>query len=510
MSPHDYFRAFRRRWLVILVCTVVAAGIMWLVTPANATSTPRPTSYTATATLLVGADDTENGPGVSMGRVALYLTTGEIPKLAAQQLGYTGDPAVLASGLTVTPDLTALAMKISATASDGDRAAAVANAFAKSTVKFFEKPRPGAENVNVSILQVATPIANKSGGGFVVPPGRGIRTLLAGALGLLVGLALALLIDRLDSRLRNRDEIHDALRMPIIAEIPKMSRSQRSRGAIVAEDPLSVYADGYRAARTALVHTASRQIPGEYTPRRSAASRATNDARLILVTSAFPGEGKSTSAANLAASFAETGLTVLVLDADLRSPDAHNHFDVPQGGGISDFITDHGDTPLSTLIRPTSIPGVRIITAGTRLANPASLASRMGVLLDEARDLADVILVDSAPLLAASDVFDVLPMVDTVLLIVRSGRLTETSANRVAELLGRFQVPVSGAVIVGAKVKRRKDGYGYGYGYGYGDSKKNKKRTRKVTANVAENFPVEPDILTDGAPSGDGRARRPA
>ena len=289
-----------------------------------------------------------------------------------------------------------------------------------------------------------------------------------------------------------------------------MSRYQRSRGAIVAEDPLSVYADGYRAARTALVYTASRQLPDEYTPRRSAASRATNDARLILVTSAFPGEGKSTSAANLAASFAETGLTVLVLDADLRSPDAHNHFDVPQGGGISDFITDHGDTPLSTLVRPTSIPGVRIITAGTRLANPASLASRMGVLLDEARDLADVILVDAAPLLAASDVFDVLPMVDTVLLVVRSGRLTETSANRVAELLGRFQVPVSGAVIVGAKVKRRKDGYGYGYGYGYGDSKKNKKRSRKVTANVADNFPVEPDILTDGASSGDRRARRPA
>ena len=96
--------------------------------------------------------------------------------------------------------------------------------------------------------------------------------------------------------------------MPVIAEIPKMSRALRRRGAIVTEDPLSVYADGYRAARTALVHTGSRQLPGDYTPRRSADSRAAQTgARLILVTSAFPAEGKSTSAANLAASFAAAG-----------------------------------------------------------------------------------------------------------------------------------------------------------------------------------------------------------
>ena len=117
------------------------------------------------------------------------------------------------------------------------------------------------------------------------------------------------------------------------------------------------------------------------------------------------------------------------------------------------------------MVRPTSVPGVRIITAGTSLAHPASLASRMGHLLEEAREMADVVLIDTAPLLEASDVFDILPMVDTLLLVVRSGRLTEVAGNRVAELVGRFQVPVSGVIIVGAKAK-----LGDTYGYGYGDA----------------------------------------
>lgn len=506
MTLQDYLRVFRRRWPIIVVCGLAAAAAMWFVTPADAGTAKQTTSYTATATLLVGSEGKgdEEPSSVSMGRIALYLTNGDIPRRAAEALEYEGNPALLASGLTVETDPTAMALTVAASATDGERAAAVANEFADQAVTYFKKSRPGAENVDIAILQEATPIPDESGGG-VAPPGRAIRTLIAGALGLLLGLGLAILLDRVDSRLRTRADIQDALRMPVIAEIPKMSRALRRRGAIVAEDPLSVYADGYRAARTALVHTVSRQLPGDYTPRRSADRTVTpTGARLILVTSAFPAEGKSTSTANLAASFAETGQRVLVLDADLRSPDAHNHFDVPQGAGISDYLSDHGETELQALIRPTSIPGVRIITAGTSLANPASLSSRMGHLLTEARERADVVLIDSAPLLAASDVFDILPLVDTVLLVVRSGRLTVAAGGRVSELLGRFQVPVSGALIVGAKRQRRT---GYGYGYGYGGQKKKKKRGRTVAARE-EVFPVHTEVHSNGQVPESRRARR--
>lgn len=507
MTLQDYIKIFRHRWMVIAACTLVAAGVTWFVTPASGDTTVKVGSYTATATLLVGVPEGESA-NVSMVRIPLFLTTGEIPKRAAAAVNYEGDPALLASGLTVTPDYQARALTVSATASDGDRAAAVANAFANEAVAYFDDPPKGVGKLNLSVLQEATPIPNaEASGGFVVPPGRGPRTAIGAALGLLTGLALALVLDRLDSRLRSRKEIHDALGMPIIAEVPRPSRAQRGRGPIaVMQDPLSAYADGYRAARTALVHTATQQVPGEYTARRSAGARRADPsaAQLVLVTSAHASEGKTTSVANLAASFAETGQRVLVLDADLRSPDTHNLFDVPQGAGISDYLSDPGVTDLEALVRPTSVPGVRIVTAGTRLSNPASLASRLGTLLTEARGMADVVLVDTAPLLEASDVFDVLPMVDTVLLVVRSGRLTEPAGNRVAELLGRFRVPVSGVIIVGV-ARKRSDAYGYGYG-------EPKQKRKKLSGRGRAQQPAESTDslrgLLDDSEAESRRARR--
>lgn len=511
MTLQDYLKTLRRRWLVIAACTLSAAAVMWVITPASSDTTQKVGSYTATATLLVGSAQPDE-TSISMARIPLYLTTGEVPKRAAEAVGYDGDPALLASELTVTPDYQALAVTVSATASDGRQAAAVANAFAEETVAFFaEKKRPGTGNVRLSVLQEATPIPNQSSrGGFVVPPGRGPRTALAAALGLLAGLALALVLDRLDSRLRTRDEIHAALRMPIIAEVPRLPRSQRARHAVLgAENPLTIYADGYRAARTALMHTTSRQVPGNNNmPVIPAAGGrgGSSGTQLVLVTSAHESEGKTTSVANLAASFAETGQRVLVLDADLRSPDAHNLFDVPQGAGISDYVSDPGETSLDALIRPTSVPGVRIITAGTRLAHPASLASRMGHLLAEARDMADVVIIDTAPLLAASDVFDILPMMDTVLLVVRSGRLTETTGNRVAELLGRFQVPVAGVILVGVHT-RSSGGYGYRYGYGYGGGKKKHARKAVRGASSQEQGETTPSASNDGADTANDSGR---
>jgi len=108
MTLQDYLKIFRHRWLVIAACTLAAAAVMWAVTPASTDTTLKVGSYTATATLLVGSSDA-NETSVSMARIPLYLTTGEVPKRAAEAVGYDGDPALLASGLTVTPDYQAQA-----------------------------------------------------------------------------------------------------------------------------------------------------------------------------------------------------------------------------------------------------------------------------------------------------------------------------------------------------------------------------------------------------------------
>lgn len=498
MSLHDFAKVVRQRWIVILLATLVAAAVMFAVTPARRDTTQRIGSYTATATVLYQG-------GVSPGRIALFITTGEIPRRAAAVLNYSGDPALLASGLTVEPDAGSGAVKISTTASDGNRAAEVANAFAREAVAYFKENPAGAGGASLTILQEATPIPNRSTSGFVIPPDRSIRTALAALLGLLFGVALALLLDRLDSRLRSRGEVSDALRMPVIAEVPRLKRSERQDGTILAHTkPLSIYADGYRAARTALVHLRSQQVPDDWSPRRSVEEGASGQpaARVILISSAHAAEGKTTTVANLAASFAETGKNVLVLDADLRSPDTHTKFDVPQGAGISDYLTDPAGSSLELMMRPTNVRGVQIVTAGTRLDYPASLASRMAPLMAEARSNADIVLIDTSPLLAASDVFDILPLADTIAIVVRSGRLTENAASRVAELLGRFRVPVTGAILIGAPV--RKADYGYGGGYGYGDGYgENKERGRRRPSATADSVPTHVE-----EPPADAAARR--
>lgn len=498
MSLHDFIKILRQRWWVILLCTFVAAGAMFAATPARTDTTQRIGSYTATTTLLVGhraADPEPTRPGspapsyerVSLPRISLFITTGEVPRRAAAKLNYTGDPAVLASGLTVVTDVASESITISTTAADGNRAASVANTFAEEAVAFFADSPPGAGRASLTILQEATPIPNRSTAGFVIPPDRNLRTALAALVGLLVGLSAALLLDRLDSRLRTRAEVAEALRMPVIAEVPRLRRSERRQGQILTRTkPLSVYADGYRAARTALMHLPSQQVPGEWSPRRAEGSdEPVTQSQVILLSSAHAAEGKTTSVANLAASFAETGKRVLVVDADLRSPDTHLQFDVPQGAGISDYLTNRGAIELADIMRPTNVDGVRIVTAGTRLDYPASLTSRLAPLMAEARQRADIVLVDTAPLLAASDVFDILPLADAIVVVVRAGRLTENAAHRVAELLGRFRVPVTGAILIGGHM--RKADYGYGYGYGEGASRSRGRRSERgaTRASVA-------------------------
>ncbi|MFW5469850.1 AAA family ATPase [Knoellia sp. CPCC 206435] len=465
MTLRDYAAVVRRKWPVIVACALMAAVVVWLLTPATPPE-PKPESYSATATLLVSSPPQigdEPVPQVSLGRIALYVKTGEVPVRAAQRLDYAGDPAVLASQIKVIEDEAALALEISSTGTEATRVATVVNAFAAESVAFFGRDRPGSGGAKLAILQQATPIADGEGPSYVLPPGRWARTVLGGLVGLLLGFALALVLHQFDSRLRTRDEVYAAMGLPIIAEVPRLNRSKRSpHEVIVTSEPLSPYADAYRAARAAVMYSlaqseATRAEPQPGVPGRGPAASA------VLVTSGHATEGKTTTVVNLAASFVEAGKRVLVLDGDLRSPDTHVRFDVPQGAGISDYLLDPMGTSLEALVRPTSIPNVGIITAGTSLANPTALVSRMGTLIAEARHLCDVLIVDSAPLLDASDVFDILPMVDTVLVVVRSGRLTESAAQRVAELLRRFQVPVTGVALVGVP-RRRSAGYGYGYG----------------------------------------------
>ncbi len=172
---------------------------------------------------------------------------------------------------------------------------------------------------------------------------------------------------------------------------------------------------------------------------------------VILVTSAAPSEGKTATVANLAASFAETGRSVLVLSCDFRRPSIQEHLGVRQAWGLTEVLAGGSDAPkLADVVKESTIPGVRIATNGSPLDNFGEVAAAGRTIVAEARRLADIVIVDTAPLLVAHEATELIPAVDTVVVVCRSGQTTKEDAFRVRELLTRIGASVSGVVLIGA------------------------------------------------------------
>jgi len=260
--------------------------------------------------------------------------------------------------------------------------------------------------------------------------------LAAGVLAFL-GCAIALVVERVEGKLRTRNGVERAFGLPVLAEVPAVE----GEGVVAATQPLSGAADAFRDLRTSLArlgrpparHGAGRGMPLELTS--------------TVVTSAGAGEGKTTTAVNLAAVVAETGKSVLVIDCDMRAPDAHGHLGVDPGPGLSDVLL--GAATLDQVAVPTSVPGVRLVGAGRPTQNPAALLARQQDFVALARMLADFVILDAPPL-SVHDTSELVWMVDAVVVTCRMDRTTITQAERAQEVLGLLGAPAAGVVMLTA------------------------------------------------------------
>ncbi|MGH8976025.1 MAG: tyrosine-protein kinase family protein, partial [Acidimicrobiia bacterium] len=222
--------------------------------------------------------------------------------------------------------------------------------------------------------------------------------------------------------------------VPVVAEVPPIPPS--ARGRLLTGTQPSSFIEAYRGLRTVV----DRRTPGTENGDRHG---------VIVVTSAGDGEGKTTTVAHLATALAEIGRSVLVISADLRRPCLHLYFDRSRDPGLVDVLTGAPGAPaLADLDLTTGIQGVRFLSSGAPVDNPAPLLEHAGDVLGAARSLCDVVLVDSPPLLMASDAAVLARHADGVLLVVRAGRTSIGAATRSAELLQRLDIPVLGAVLV--------------------------------------------------------------
>ncbi len=244
---------------------------------------------------------------------------------------------------------------------------------------------------------------------------------------------------------------------------PRLTKAQRGVPQVLtATSPGSGVAEAYRGLRAAVLLVPSRPVAPEGTlpPLDLSTWRPP---QVLLVTSPSAADGKTSTVVNLAAAMAESGRSVVVLDADFRNPNANRYLGVPRSPGLSDLLNGAVPGGVPAVLQSTSVDGVDLITSGTSPRPPGAMLSRLGGVLEELRTLADVVIIDVAPMLLANDATDIVPHVDSVLVVTHVGRTSGPLAERTVDLLARLAVPVLGVVVQSAAEADAAGGY-HAYG----------------------------------------------
>jgi len=214
-------------------------------------------------------------------------------------------------------------------------------------------------------------------------------------------------------------------------------------GLITLQDPASPISESYRTLRLNLQF-----------------ATVDADVRTLLITSPGPGEGKSTTLANLAVTMAQVDQRVIVVDTDLRRPYLHELFHLPSDPGLTTMMLEDGaveDPPL----QDTAVPGLQVLTTGTLPPRPSDLlgSKRMAMVLEALARRADVILLDAPPVMAVTDAVVLATKVDGVLLVVSAGTTKREHAQRAVERLHKVNARVVGAVLNNASLDAALAGY---------------------------------------------------
>ncbi|MBI3971196.1 MAG: polysaccharide biosynthesis tyrosine autokinase [Chloroflexi bacterium] len=249
-----------------------------------------------------------------------------------------------------------------------------------------------------------------------------LSTALATAVGLLLGLGIVLVVDFFDDRVSNPNRLSELAALPTLAVVGELGSSQRPP----ASEP-------YQRLRTNFQFSVHEQ-----------------PLRTVLVTSAEAGEGKTTTAANLAVALAQAGFDTVLVDADLRQPALHELFGVRNERGLTSLaLRVPTAQALVECLQASAVPNLRVLAAGPPTPNPSALlgSKQMAVCLEELAKMAEYVVIDSPPVLALPDPLALAPQVDGVILVINARRAQRGAVLRVQEALESVGARVLGAVL---------------------------------------------------------------
>lgn len=298
-------------------------------------------------------------------------------------------------------------------------------------------------------------------------PNKVLNLLLGLFLGLLGGIGMGALQELLDSSLKVPEDVEQDGRLVLLGYVPRMDgfhakakNKLQQRYQCVQLGPHSPAAEAYRALRTSLLYAAPH-----------------GNARAVVVTSPGAEEGKTTTVTNLGIALAQSGLKVLLVDADLRKGRLHNVFQLKCSPGLTEFLV--GQASFETTVQPTGIAGLSVIASGVAPPNPAELlgSSQMRDFLKQATTAFDRVLLDSPPVIAVTDAAILAGMTETVVAVAQSGKTPRQAIHRLTAICQEVRAKVLGIVLnnvpkLDAPAYYRYSAYRYTPPHGDGRSKR--------------------------------------
>ncbi|MGW0827671.1 polysaccharide biosynthesis tyrosine autokinase [Streptomyces sp. NPDC002845] len=449
MDLRRFLEAVARRWPIVVVCLALAFGAA---IAATSLSTP---VYEARTQLFVatrGSADTaqlSQGQTFSQARVQSYaavVPTRHVTGPVVRELRLRTTPEELASRITAEAPLNTVLINITVRDTDPKLAARISNAVAerfRDVVEMLETPTRTTREQDVPVSPVKLGIIQRA-----VPPvgpvsPRPLLNLAVGVLGgLLLGAGLVVVRETLDTTLKTSQALDEFTGLPGLGAIPYAKDAPRRPLVVAAAH--SKRAEAFRKLRTNLRFAQVDDSP-----------------RTIMVTSSVPGEGKTSTAMNLALSLAEAGVSVCLVDCDLRRPCVAKTFGLVQDAGLTTVLI--GQARVADVMQRAD-GRLSVLASGPVPPNPTEMlaSARMGEVLSELASTYDVVILDTAPLLPVADTIGLAPLTQGTLLVVRASKTSREQVRTAAEALERVGGRILGTVFSMAPAPKggRYDTYG--------------------------------------------------
>ncbi|RPF26400.1 polysaccharide biosynthesis tyrosine autokinase [Georgenia muralis] len=442
MQFRDFLAILRSRWITIVLATLVVLGAA---TAATLSITPM---YTASARVFFSAEAPSDDDGrtggtyvITTSDLSTYLEVLNSPMVMdpiREDLGLQGVPFRVSAEI---PGGTPI-LRITAVAPNPDQAAAVANAvgpqLASVAGRFSVLLASSGQDVETTAITPASPPSSPSSPDIT-------RNLALGLLtGLVIGVGLALVRHGLDTKVRRESDVRALSDRPVLAHVP-YDKASREQPLVMENDPHGLHAESVRRLRTNLLFV-------DVTTRKHS----------FVVTSALPGEGKTTTTINLAMAMADAGARVLLVDADLRNPSVARTMGLEGAAGLTTILL--GRATVDDVVQQWRGTTLSVLPAGQVPPNPSELiaSAAMESLFAELAQRHDFILIDSPPVVPVIDAVLLNRLTGGTLMVVAMERTTKKHLASALKSLATVDVKVAGFALNMVPTRGESSYYGYG------------------------------------------------